>query len=322
MSCNLRAKIREKNKSTKFFRTFVPSNVQDMWKDWIIDLVESVRFWALVALLLLAVYGFVVLYEKYDELFCPSKEQPFYDARPPYHDDTLRVAIIGDSWAEFHSHLHGTVDSLFPKRASQMIGVPVQCRIRGKGGAMSKEIYYFMFRELTEEDPMKPDYCTQPLIEWHPDYCVLQAGINDAIFQRGLDYYTEHYRMMLRLLLYNGIRPVAMEMPMVDAASAIDYKTYFKRSAYHLKAYLLGTRGNNVPRYQSALRQMLEETGLKDSVVFIPADSWIPEGWHDTSVFLRDRIHLNLDGYKKLDSVIAVNIAKDWRNRNIRRKEP
>jgi len=290
-----------------------------MWKDRLIDLIGSLRFWVLMALLLLAVYGCVVLYEKYEEMFCPSVELPFYDARPPYRDDTLRVAIIGDSWAEFHSHLHGVVDSLFPKRVSQLLDAPVQCRIRGKGGAMSKEIYYFMFRELTEEDPMRPDYCTQPLIEWHPDYCVLQAGINDAIFQRGLDYYTENYRLILRLLLHNGIRPVVMEIPMVDAASAIDYKTYFKRTAYHLKAWALGTRGNGVPQYREALKQMLVETGLKDSVLFIPADKWIKEGWRDTDIFLRDRIHLNMNGYRKLDSVIAVNIAQDWKYRSGRK---
>lgn len=312
---NFCAKIQKKNNSTKFFRIFVPSNENDMWTDRLIDLTESVRFWALIALMLLAVYGCVVLYEKYEEMFCPSAEIPSYDVHVPYQDDTLRVAIIGDSWAEFHSHLHDPVDSVFPPRTSQLTGVPVQCRIRGKGGAMSKEIYHYMFRKLTEFNPMEADRCTQPLIEWRPDYCVLQAGINDAIFQRGLDYYTENYRLMLRLLLNNGIRPVVMEIPMVDAASAIDYKTYLKRSAYHFKAWILGTRGNRVPQYRVALKQMLEETGLKDSVLFISADSWVPKGWHDTSVFLRDRIHLNLEGYKKLDSTIAVNIARDWKVR-------
>jgi len=102
---------------------------------------------------------------------------------------------------------------------------------------------------------------------------------------------------------------------LVDAASAINYKTYFKRTAYHLKAWVLGTRGNGVLQYRAALQQMLSKTGLKDSVLFISADKWNKDGWQDTSIFLRDRIHLNMNGYQKLDSCLAVEIVNDWKKR-------
>ena len=100
---------------------------------------------------------------------------------------------------------------------------------------------------------------------------------------------------------------------MVDAASAIDYKTFFKREAYHLKSFVLGTRGNQIPQYRQALKDMLEDTGLRDSVLYISANQWNLQGWRDTTIFQRDRIHLNINGYHRLDSCIVSEILKDWR---------
>lgn len=245
----------------------------------------------------------------YHENYVAAAAEPFYHIPPAHDDDTLRVIIVGDSWAEIHMRLN--CDTIFRQYAAQMTQQPVTCWSRGKGGAMSKEIYHFMFSRLTEEHPWEPDRSTQPLIESHPDYCVLFAGINDAIFQRSTAYSAGNYQLMLRLLLHHGIRPVVMEIPMVDAASAIDYKVWYKRSAYHLKAWILGTRGNQVPQYREAISRMLDETGLRDSVLFIPANRWNPGGWRDTTMFTYDRIHLNIDGYHKLDSCIVAEILKD-----------
>lgn len=275
---------------------------------------ENRRLWRLVAMAIILVPVGLWLGGLYRLYFMAAKELPAYSIPPASHDDTLRVAIIGDSWAEFHTTLH--CDTIFHLYANRMTKQPVRCVSRGKGGAMSKEIYYFMFSSLTEEHPWEPDRCTQPLIEAHPDYCVVFAGINDAIFQRSTSYYAGNLRNIYRLLLHNGIRPVAMEIPMVDAASAIDYKTFFKREAYHLKSFLLGTRGNQVPQYRQALEDMLDKTGLRDSVLFIHADQWNPAGWRDTTAFTRDRIHLNIQGYHVLDSCIAAEVIRDYRNKS------
>lgn len=264
--------------------------------------------WRLATVAVLLVPVALWLGRQYRHNFSPAAELAPYEI-PPVRSDTLRVIIIGDSWAEFHSNLSG--DTIFNLYANRMSTEPVSCWSRGKAGAMSKEIYYFMFSSMTEEHPWEPDRCTQPLIETHPDYCVLFGGINDAIFQRSTAYYTGNLRNMIRLLLHVGIRPVVMEIPMVDAASAIDYKTFFKREAYHLKAILLGTRGNQVPQYRQAMTDMLRTTGLRDSVLYIPADRWNPGGWQDTTMFTRDRIHLNLRGYHVLDSCIAAEILRD-----------
>ena len=276
---------------------------------------EKVWLWRLCTVVMLLVPLCLWLRLQYRIYFMPELEITPYKVDPRASDDTLRVAIIGDSWAEFHSNLG--CDTVFTNHAMRIMPKqPLTCRSRGKGGAMSKEVYHFMFYDWTEEHPWEPDRCTQPLIEQHPDYCVVFAGINDAIFQRSTAYYTGNLRNIYRLLLHNNIRPVVMEIPMVDAASAIDYKTFFKREAYHLKAFVMGTRGNQIPQYRQALKDMLQDTGLKDSVLYISANKWNSQGWRDTTIFLRDHIHLNINGYHRLDSCIASEILKDWRKCN------
>ncbi len=53
-----------------------------------------------------------------------------------------------------------------------------------------------------------------------------------------------------------------------------------------------------------------------DSVIYIPAASWNPDGWKDKrNIYTDDHFHLNLPGYALLDSAFAANIIKDYRQR-------
>ena len=50
-----------------------------------------------------------------------------------YHeDDTIRVAMIGDSWAALH--LSNKMDSFLQCRLSNQIGIPIKMTSKGKGG--------------------------------------------------------------------------------------------------------------------------------------------------------------------------------------------
>ena len=68
--------------------------------------------------------------------------------------------------------------------------------------------------------------------------------------------------------------------------------------------------------YQEALKKMLVNTHLQDSVIYISAKQWNPKGSLDTTMFLVDRLHLNLNGYHRLDSCIATEIIKDYTRKN------
>ena len=53
-----------------------------------------------------------------------------------------------------------------------------------------------------------------------------------------------------------------------------------------------------------------------DSIIYIPAVSWNPEGWRDKrDIYTDEHFHLNLLGYKILDSTFAAEIVKDYLKR-------
>ena len=196
--------------------------------------------------------------------------------------------------------------------AKKIYDKPLKVETRGKKGALSKEVYFFMYSDRTIEHAYEPDRCTQPLIEEHPNYCVIFAGINDVNYLRTLSYYTENMRLIIKLLLHNDIRPVVMEIPLVDFTEAVRRKRKRDRLFYHARSFLMGTSNYKGTNYQDALTEMLAKTKLQDSVLYISAKQWNPAGSVDTTMFLVDRVHLNLNGYHVLDSCIATEIIKDY----------
>jgi len=265
---------------------------------------------AIIAVLGLASYFLAPLYIFY---YVPE-ELPPYDIPPRVKDDTLRIAIIGDSWAEFHMNLQG--DTIFDIISKRIYDKPLKSRTRGKGYATSKDIYFYMFDYMTTEHSYEPDRCTQPLIEEHPDYCVIYAGINDAILRRPTYYYTGSIRSIIRLLLHNDIRPVVMEMPKFSHPGSFNWRPLKERAFILVRGLLMGTWYNDVSQYRMALKDMLTETGLQDSILYIPTTKWNPKGCEDAAIYIEDQVHLNLDGYHILDSCLISEITKDYSLRN------
>jgi hypothetical protein len=239
---------------------------------------------------------------------------PYTISQPRHQDDTLRMIIIGDSWADYHTSLQA--DTMIANTAKRIYSHPVKSISRGKRGAQSKEIYYFMFSEKTTEHSYEPDRCTQPLIEDHPDYCVVFAGINDVTFMKPTSYYAKNMKHIIRLLLHNGIKPVVMEIPLVHFKYPYKGMRLRDKLYYWTTSALLSTLHNKGEDYQEALNKILSDTHLKDSVLYIAAKQWNPKGSIDTTMFLSDRLHLNLAGYQKLDSCIITEIIHDYHKRS------
>lgn len=270
--------------------------------------------WIMLLLIPVAVYLFIETSDSIDTEFSVAKELTPYDIGPRLQDDTLRIAIIGDSWAEWHVTLG--CDSIIYKYAKRMTPRPVKCYTRGKGGAMTKQVYYFMFRSMTQEVPWENDLCTQPLIEKHPDYCVIMVGINDCWKKRPLSYYTGNYHLIIRLLLANHIRPVVMEIPDFDMNGWMKIKGKKIRWTYRFYSLFTGTWDDDIRPFRKALRDMLRQENLQDSVLFIPVDHWnLTEQGYPETIYQEDHVHLNLGGYHVLDSCIVSEIVADLANR-------
>lgn len=256
-------------------------------------------------------------------LFIIWRWRPYYTpikSFPPYavtqhHDDTLRVIMVGDSWIHFHETLKR--DSTFEEQIKKLLGSnKVKVTAKGKGGAVSGEVYQRMSAELTMALDYDLDYCSQDVIKAGADYCVLSVGINDARQRRGKYYYVTNYENILRLLLINHIKPVVMEIPDVYVDGAYDWNSIFYRMKAKICMSVLDTKLRGVGDYRQALKDSLELHHLMDSIIYIPAVSWNPEGWRDKrDIYTDDHFHLNLLGYKILDSTFAAEIVKDYLKR-------
>lgn len=230
---------------------------------------------------------------KWQPILTPEKQIPLYKTIR-CDDDTLHVAMYGDSWVGLHPN----------KFLYKHIGdKPVLLKCCGEGGYTSGQIYNLMFssREIIEEGV---------------HYCIVIAGINDANANIGRKYYCSNYRLILRHLLDLGIRPVVIEIPDVDLTRVYGKKPIKDMLCDVYRAILTASPLYETEAYRKYLRNFLDETGLMDSVVYIGVDSWNPIGYRDSSLYLDDGIHLNALGYKKLDSCVLRKIEEDFKNQS------
>lgn len=235
-----------------------------------------------------------------------------------HDDDTLRVIMIGDSWVYFHETLRR--DSTLELKIKKEIGHKrVKLLAKGKGGAVSGEIYNYMSAERMLATEYDLNNCSQPIIEQGADYCIISAGINDARQRRGKQYYVANYYHIIRFLLSKGIRPVVMEIPEVEVDEAYEGNTLYYQLRSRIVMRMMETNLYGTHDYRQALKDSLTVHHLMDSIVYIPATSWNPNGWLDKrDIYTDDHFHLNLKGYELLDSTFATEIVKDYRLRKNR----
>lgn len=284
----------------------------------VIRFVSGISNRAILGKIMLWLFGIVGF-----ALLVTWKWRPFYQAAevvPPYtvtqhDDDTLRVIMIGDSWVYFHETLRR--DSTFEVQLKKALGNrKVKVTAKGRYGFTSGQIYERMSAERCMAIDFDLNYCSQNVIEAGADYCVISAGINDARQRRGKDYYVRNYVHILRLLLSNNIKPVVMEIPDVDVDEAYDDNTLYYQLKARICMSLLNTKLRGVDDYRQALKDTLTTYHLMDSIVYIPAAKWNPDGWRDKrDLYTDDHFHLNLAGYELLDSTFAAEIVKDYRKR-------
>lgn len=209
--------------------------------------------------------------------------------------DSLKIAFIGDSWAAYHHDYDVELDSMFNAK-----GQPVHVLSIGNVGAKSKEIY------------QRLDSSTQPILLKQPDYCVVSAGINDAVAKLGKDYYVHHYMLILQQLLDLDIKPVVLEMPEVNYRAIAGREPWTMRMRHILSSLMTGSELYGYDSYKTALAEAIKNAELQNRIVYISADLWNPDGYRDSrDLYLSDETHLNARGYEVLDSCIASEITKD-----------
>ncbi len=259
----------------------------------------------IIIFLLLVLISFGILYGYYyfqwKIFWSIARPEPSY-AISEKGDDTLRVIIIGDSWAALHSDLG--MDDYLLSLLKHDIMRPITITSRGKGGEKSRGVYEHMF---------ETNGCgTKSLFQKGVDYCVISAGINDAATNIGPKQFCAHYRMILNFLLAHNIRPIIIEVPDVDLWNHYKGKPKKDLLVDYLRSTMTRCGMYNYSEYREALNKMLKEENLLESVIYISMREWNDNGASpNDELFISDRIHLNKEGYMRLDASIANAIVWD-----------
>lgn len=225
---------------------------------------------------------------KWQPMITPAQSRPVYETMTQY-DDTLRIAMYGDSWVGMHPEA-------LPDSAIN--GSPLLLQTCGRGGIKSGEVYELMFTNR--------QYLQTP-----PQYCVVIAGINDAIANVGSHYYCRNYELIIKHLLACNIHPVVIEIPDVDLKNVYLKKPFKDRVCDACRALITTSGMYDISGYRKDLYNYLNEKNLLDSVLYISKDFWNSNGYRNESLYLKDKIHLNKEGYRKLDSCLIRVIEKD-----------
>lgn len=256
---------------------------------------------ALLCFLFVFLFFYISQYLRWNHYW--ATYPPLSDYKIVCHDDdTIRVVMIGDSWAAIHSEMN--MDSFLCSKIKKEIKHPVKIQSRGIGGGKTKTIYELMFQSKNEG--------TKNLFLSDVDYCIVTAGINDAAANLGTKHYCYYYRLILDFLIRHSICPVVIEIPNVDIWNVYGSKPWKDLVVDYMRATMTQCNMYNYSEYREALKAMLYEDYLMKHVIYVPMVGWNEDGEYvNHNLFMADRVHLNRSGYEKLDVCIAKAIVSD-----------
>ena len=251
-----------------------------------------IKYTSVVIAVLLLLLGSLRLHPYYR---LAKNQELIMDSIVNFQRDTLKVAFIGDSWAAYQHPYDFLLCSMLSND-----GRLISVTSKGNVGAKSHEIYERMFST------------TKPILMERPEYCVISAGINDAVAKLGKEYYVHHYMLILQQLLELGIKPVVLEMPEVNYRAVAGREPWTMRIRHILSSLMTGSELYGFDSYKVALIKTIKKADMQSRIIYISADSWNAAGYQDKrGLYLDDEIHLNAKGYEVLDSCIALEILKD-----------
>jgi len=252
----------------------------------------------LIVLILIAVGICGALSYYVYQYYAPPKLRRSFPINSNQQTDTLRIAYIGDSWAFYHREHSCWI----AKEIEDSLHIPVRVHSYGFCGQTSKEIYQNLcdnsdFNNFLQKRTYK--------------YCFISAGINDTYRKMNSSYYKKSMEGITQLLLDNYIHPIIMEIPDYDIKLAYERQTLSRKALRKISMII-----NNCPLdckqlFRDALDKLIKEKEYNNEVSIIRYKTWNANGKKDLNdLFVSDGMHLNENGYAKLDSVIANTIIQ------------
>lgn len=232
----------------------------------------------------------------------------FTQQRPPYHttlhhDDTIRIAYIGDSWAFGHQFHQCKIKELLENKLNR----PIVVSSYGISGLTSKEIYHALF----EMDSLKH------FIQQGYDYCFISAGINDTYKKMSISYYQKSMDCIIQFMLANNIHPIILEIPDYNIIKTYKNQKTDKKLLRQISMFINDTDLDCKQQFRDALDELIKAKEYQNKVTVIRYKSWNNNYEKDLrELYIEDQMHLNDKGYAVLDSVIANEIINRFQNYN------
>ncbi|WP_121808434.1 hypothetical protein [Mucilaginibacter kameinonensis] len=246
----------------------------------------------LLLLLLIVTTGFgFYLYQRYSlekrHVLVPEKK---------HKNDTLRVGIIGDSWATGI-----TIDTIirdeFKKR-----GINTDVIAFGQPEAKTKEIYDNLYA-----NPGQP-FSSNEILHHNLDYCIVLAGTSDAEGEMGAKFYAYYCSLIISDLARNNIEPVFVTMPEFGFKEEKDSLDILKKVRNELASLLIDNGStHNLDGYRKQANEMLKDTRLKDSTIVVPFNL-VCDDYEKHKILYRNTGHLSTIGKQKLGRLIVEYI--------------
>lgn len=218
--------------------------------------------------------------------YAPASERDIYTCEQ-HQNDTLRIAMIGDSWVFLHYPYNETLENLISRKKKR----PVKVSAYGLCGKTSKEVYNSFFN----------DQAIQSLLEQGADYCFISVGINDTYKKMGANYYTQSTAFILRFLLQNNIKPILLEIPNYDINYAYEHQTTSKKLLRQLSMLVTCSQIDCREEYRHALIHQLQDLGIENHIIILRFP-------YSMDYYEADRMHLSDKGYQLLDSCISESL--------------
>ena len=236
----------------------------------------------------------VIGYAFYNYYTPPTKRKAYII--PYYNDDTLRVAYIGDSWAAMHKEY----DCILAQIIEDSIHRPVKVSSFGMHGKTSKEIYESLFESQSMHSFMMHGY----------DYCFISAGINDTYKKMNTNYYKKSMDHLIRFLLTNHIHPIILDIPDYDIVKAYENQQTARQILRKTSTFITGSLTDCKQTFRNALSDLINEDN-EWRISILKYQEWNNDYQNDLkSYYLSDGMHLNKNGYDRLDSCIAQHVFR------------
>jgi lysophospholipase L1-like esterase len=252
------------------------------------------KHWKFLITIILSVCCIAIGYVLYNYYAPPTERQAYII--PRHNDDTLRIAYIGDSWAAMHQEHRCIIAQMI----SETIHRPVKVTSFGLHGKTSREIYESLF----DNNDMR-NWMTQGC-----DFCFISAGINDTYKKMGTGYYMTSMNCIILFMLANDIRPIILEIPDYDIVKAYDLQRANRMFLRRASMLITGTQMDCKQDFRNALQELINEKSYQGKVDVILFKEWNNNYKNDLrTYYVGDGMHLNREGYKRLDSIITHHIV-------------